>query len=254
MRSVLVEHSRDAQRRAEDALVVVKDKIEHLFSTAGTSVTLDRAVDGAGEGAGEGTGEDNRELDALTSWLRDTLRSTLTIDDLKKLKRTELEQTLGNVVEDRFRPEMRRMERALLLSLVDTAWKDHLLAMDHLRSSVGLKGWAQMDPKVEYKREGMRMFEAMWVSIAERSTDLIFRMEQLDEGFVGSTWVETSARHDEAQSTSEIASQQQAAIDASQGDQRVDPIRNRGMRVGRNDPCPCGSGKKYKSCCMRRGG
>ncbi len=246
MRSMLVEHSRDAQRRAEDALVVVKDKIEHLFSTAGTSVTLDQA--------GEGTGEDNRELDSLTSWLRDTLRSTLTIDDLKKLKRTELEQTLGNVVEDRFRPEMRRMERALLLSLVDTAWKDHLLAMDHLRSSVGLKGWAQMDPKVEYKREGMRMFEAMWVSIAERSTDLIFRMEQLDEGFVGSTWVETSARHDEAQSTSEIASQQQAAIDASQGDQRVDPIRNRGMRVGRNDPCPCGSGKKYKSCCMRRGG
>ena len=124
------------------------------------------------------------------------------------------------------------MERALLLSLVDTAWKDHLLAMDHLRSSVGLKGWAQMDPKVEYKREGMRMFEQMWVSIAERTTDLIFRMEQLDEGFVGSTWVETSARHDEAQSTSEIANQQQAAIDASQGDLRVDPIRNRGNTRG----------------------
>ena len=167
---------------------------------------------------------------------------------------TELEQTLCNAVEDRYRPEMRRMERALLLSLVDTAWKDHLLAMDHLRSSVGLKGWAQMDPKVEYKREGMRMFEQMWVSIAERTTDLIFRMEQLDENFVGSTWVETSARHDDAQSTSEIANQQQAAIDASQGDLRVDPIRNRGKRVGRNDPCPCGSGKKYKVCCMRRGG
>jgi preprotein translocase subunit SecA len=242
MRALLVEHSREAQRRAEDALVLVQDRIERLFSTAGTSVTLDSA------------GEGDRELDALTSWLRDSLRSTLTIDELKKLKRAELEQTLGNAVEDRFRPEMRRMERALLLSLVDTAWKDHLLAMDHLRSSVGLKGWAQMDPKVEYKREGMRMFEAMWVSIAERTTDLIFRMEQLDEGFVGSTWVETSARHDDAQSSSEIASQQQAAIDATQGDQRVDPIRNRGMRVGRNDPCPCGSGKKYKSCCMRKGG
>jgi preprotein translocase subunit SecA len=83
---------------------------------------------------------------------------------------------------------------------------------------------------------------------------LIFRMEQLDENFVGSTWVETAARHDEAQSTSEIANQQQAAIDASQGDVRIDPIRNRGQRVGRNDPCPCGSGKKYKVCCMRKGG
>ena len=242
IRTVLVEHSREAQRRAEDALVVVKDKIERFFSTAETAVTLDHAAGG------------NGELDSFLPWLRETLRSPLTVEDLKKLRRAELEQALGNAVEDRYRPEMRRMERALLLSLVDTAWKDHLLAMDHLRSSVGLKGWAQMDPKVEYKREGMRMFEAMWVNIAERTTDLIFRMEQLDEGFVGSTWVETSARHDEAQSTSEIASQQQAAIDATQGDLRVDPIRNRGTRVGRNDPCPCGSGKKYKACCMRKGG
>ena len=63
-----------------------------------------------------------------------------------------------------------------------------------------------MDPKVEYKREGMKMFDQMWDSIGERTTDLIFRMEQLDEDFVGSTWVETSARHDEAASASEMAS------------------------------------------------
>ena len=192
--------------------------------------------------------------ESLSQWLKDALRCEVSADALKKLRREELEQTLCNAVEDRYRPEMRRMERALLLSLVDTAWKDHLLAMDHLKSAVGLKGWAQMDPKVEYKREGMRMFEQMWNAVAERTTDLIFRMEQLDENFVGSTWVETAARHDEAQSTSEIASQQQAAIDASQGDVRIDPIRNRGQRVGRNDPCPCGSGKKYKVCCMRKGG
>jgi preprotein translocase subunit SecA len=77
-------------------------------------------------------------------------------------------------------------------------------------------------------------------------------MEQLDEDFVGSTWVETAARHDEAASASDLASQQEQAIDASQGDQRIDPIRNRGKRVGRNDPCPCNSGKKYKNCCMRK--
>ena len=124
--------------------------------------------------------------------------------------------------------------------------------MDHLRSSVGLAGYAQVDPKVEYKREGMKLFEQMWSSVGERVTDLIFRMEQLDEGFVGSTWVETAAIHEEAQSASEIAQQQQQAIDASRGDMRIEPIRNRGQRVGRNDPCPCGSGKKFKTCCMRK--
>ena len=90
------------------------------------------------------------------------------------------------------------------LEIVDTAWKDHLLVMDHLRSSVGLKGYAQMDPKVEYKREGMSLFETMWKSIGERVTDLIFRMDQLDEEFVGSTWVETAARHDEAASAGDM--------------------------------------------------
>ena len=108
------------------------------------------------------------------------------------------------------------MERSVLLQIVDAAWKDHLLAMDHLRSAVGLVGYAQVDPKVEYKREGMKTFDQMWTSIGQRVTDLIFRMEQLDEGLVGSTWVETSATHAQAESASEIAQQQQAAIDASQ--------------------------------------
>jgi len=62
--------------------------------------------------------------------------------------------------------------------------------MDHLRSSVGLRGYAQVDPKVEYKREGMLLFDGMWTSVGNYVTDLIFKMEQLDEGFVGSTWVE----------------------------------------------------------------
>jgi preprotein translocase subunit SecA len=127
--------------------------------------------------------------------------------------------------------------------------------MDHLRSAVSFVGYAQVDPKVEYKREGMKKFEAMWVSISERTTDLVFRMESLDEGFVGSTFVETAAVHEEAPGASEIARQQQAAIDASGGgDKKPEPIRRRGKKVGRNDPCPCGSGKKYKSCCMRNRG
>jgi preprotein translocase subunit SecA len=145
------------------------------------------------------------------------------------------------------------MERSLVLQILDTAWKDHLLTMDHLRSSVSLRGYAQVDPKVEYKREGMRLFETMWNSIGDRVTDLFFKMEQLDESFVGSTWKETAAIHEEAPSQSEIGDQQQSAIDNSQGQgQKLEPIRNRGDKVGRNDPCPCGSGKKYKNCCIRK--
>jgi preprotein translocase subunit SecA len=149
---------------------------------------------------------------------------------------------------------MRRMERALLLQILDTAWKEHLLAMDHLRSSVGLRGYAQVDPKVEYKREGMRLFDTMWVGVGTYVTDLIFKMEQLDEGFVGSTWVETAAIKEDAAPASEIARQQEAAIAGTEGGRKIEPIRNREEKIGRNEPCPCGSGKKYKNCCMRRAG
>jgi preprotein translocase subunit SecA len=92
----------------------------------------------------------------------------------------------------------------------------------------------------------------MWTAIGGRVTDLIFRMEQLDEGFIGSTWTESEAVHEQAASASDIAAQQQAAIDATEADQKREPIRNREQRVGRNEPCPCGSGKKHKNCCMRK--
>jgi preprotein translocase subunit SecA len=128
--------------------------------------------------------------------------------------------------------------------------------MDHLRSSVGLVGYAQVDPKVEYKREGMKLFDQMWVSIGQRTTDLIFRMELLDEGFVGSTFKETRAIHESGPSAAELARQQAQRQTTNEGvpDEKIETIRNIGERVGRNEPCPCGSGKKYKACCMRKAG
>jgi preprotein translocase subunit SecA len=93
----------------------------------------------------------------------------------------------------------------------------------------------------------------MWNSVAERVTDLIFRMEQVDESAAAAHFTEGTAIHDEAPGASEIADQQQAAIDGTQGDKKSEPIRNRDAKVGRNDPCPCGSGKKFKNCHMRQG-
>jgi len=98
----------------------------------------------------------------------------------------------------------------------------------------------------------MRLFDDMWRSVGDYVTNLIFRMEQLDERFVGSSWAQAEAVHEQAPSTSEIARQQQAAIEGTQADQKLEPIRNRAQRVGRNDPCPCGSGKKYKRCCLNK--
>ncbi|HUE71997.1 MAG TPA: SEC-C metal-binding domain-containing protein, partial [Pirellulaceae bacterium] len=85
-------------------------------------------------------------------------------------------------------------------------------------------------------------------------TELIFKVEQLDERFVRSTWVEAEAIHEEAPGAAEMSEQQRAAIDGGVADRKIEPIRNLGKKVGRNDPCPCGSGKKYKQCCMRAAG
>jgi len=158
------------------------------------------------------------------------------------------------------------MEKVVLLQILDAGWMEHLRAMDHLRSSIGLQGYAQIDPKVEYKREGMRIFADMWTSLADRATDLIFRVEQFDPEFLsylGSRWNLDRATtiHQEAESqlasvpaSGGIRRQQEIGSNASQQstEKKKEPVRHTGKKVGRNDPCPCGSGKKFKSCCMRK--
>ena len=89
---------------------------------------------------------------------------------------------------------MRGLERSLLLARIDDAWKKHLLTMDHLRSGIGLVGYAQVDPKTEYKREGMKAFDEMWDGVQDKITEAVFRMEE-EEGFQE---VVGFARHEEA--------------------------------------------------------
>jgi preprotein translocase subunit SecA len=144
---------------------------------------------------------------------------------------------------------MSRMERAVVLQILDNAWKDHLLAMDHLRASVGLRGYAQVDPKVEYKREGMRTFDLMWQGIDERVVDIVYRIEQVEDGSMRSAFRETAAIHEEAPTATLPAAGGQPVPDQPPADAPREPIRNFGEKVGRNDPCPCGSGRKFKNCC-----
>ena len=168
-----------------------------------------------------------------------------------------IRQRLWNAFDERYRPEMQSMERGLLLGRLDVSWKNHLYTMDHLRSGIGLVSYAQVDPKTEYKRQGMKEFDAMWEGIQDKVTESIFRMEE-EEGFQESVWQIGATIHESAPQAMPVANgqsmrgQQDAAITNSQTSaKKMEPIRNRGERVGRNDPCPCGSGKKYKNCHMR---
>jgi preprotein translocase subunit SecA len=123
--------------------------------------------------------------------------------------------------------------------------------MDHLRDTIGLRGYAQEDPKIMYKQEGMKEFRTMWDGIEDKVSEMVYRMEE-SEAFQETLWAIESATH-AAAPTAAVAAQAEAAANQGQGEgKKTEPIRNKGERVGRNDPCPCGSGKKYKNCHMRQ--
>jgi preprotein translocase subunit SecA len=195
-------------------------------------------------------------MESLLQWMRTDIGWSGDAAEVAKWTKNQMQAKLNQAFDDRYFPEIRRMERTVLLTTLDSAWKDHLLAMDHVRSSVTFRSMGQMDPKVEYKREGMRLFDQMWLSIGERLTDVIYRMEAMDDDLVASSWVETSARHDEFNVTQTLLEEKQADLEAADQAGAAPPepktIRNRVEKAGRNDPCPCGSGKKFKNCCMRK--
>jgi preprotein translocase subunit SecA len=244
VRDSLVLHSEAHYERGESAADHALEKVREFFGSAEPNTSAKYISHG------------NGALDSFSQWLEDNLGCKIGPDELGEMDEEQISRKVAQAVDDRYHPEIRRMERQVLLNIVDSAWKDHLLAMDHLRSAISLKSYAQMDPKVEYKREGMRMYADMWFAIGERMTDLIFRMEALDEGFIASTWEETNAQHAPALTASQLAAEQEADLAAADragtSEQKVEPIRNTGKRVGRNEPCPCGSGKKYKACHGRR--
>ncbi|UCE78602.1 MAG: preprotein translocase subunit SecA [Nitrospiraceae bacterium] len=128
---------------------------------------------------------------------------------------------------------MRYLERMIVLQVVDAQWKDHLLAMDHLKEGIGLRGYGQRDPLVEYKKEAFEMFADMSSRI---STEIITRLFRIQ--------VQTS------QESSIAAQTRKASLNYNRGE-GVQPVRTaaKGKKIGRNEPCPCGSGRKYKKCC-----
>lgn len=154
--------------------------------------------------------------------------------------------------------QMEMIAQILLLEKIDTKWKDHLYAMDHLRSGIGLRGYAQVDPRIEYKKEALAMFESMNIAIRDEVTDLIFRLQLSKEPEKKDIWHPEQFVHQEpsglntAQESPSVASVKQDtntnAEEEEHAEQKTEPIRV-SIKVGRNQPCPCSSGKKFKQCC-----
>ncbi|APZ92353.1 preprotein translocase subunit SecA [Fuerstiella marisgermanici] len=186
---------------------------------------------------------------AVAAWADGDIKWTVDQEKLLKMKPAEARASFLQGIEATYRPELRQTERSVLLEIVDTAWKDHLYYMGHLKQGIGFVGYAQKDPKTEYKREGRKAFNAMWDRVAEQVTQATFRIEQESPAFVGSLWRVTATEHDVAPPVDDPTDNTQTSgSEPGEGNKAIDPIINDQPKVGRNDPCPCGSGKKYKKC------
>ncbi len=137
---------------------------------------------------------------------------------------------------------MRGYERHILLQIIDGSWKDHLLAMDHMKDGINLRAYGQRDPLIEYKKESFEMFTSMTERIENEAVRFLMRLEPMTEEDRAR---EEEKRRAEQQRIFEAASRSKAGVTAKGG---VTTVKNKDAKVGRNDPCPCGSGKKYKKC------
>jgi len=148
---------------------------------------------------------------------------------------------------------LRYLERMIMLQVVDSQWKDHLLAMDHLKEGIGLRGYGQKDPLIEYKREGFEMFEAMVERVKQQTIEYLYRVQvapaesfPFDEAGVASP---TGAGDGDLLSRPRPRSQPTPSERSLRPMAAAAPIKVAGKKIGRNESCPCGSGRKYKKCC-----
>jgi preprotein translocase subunit SecA len=211
--------------------------------------------------------------------------------ELASLTRVEMEEAIREKLRKRYEEKealvgaeiLRETERIIMLNVIDSQWKDNLLSMDHLKEGIGLRGYGQKDPLVEYKKESFEMFQAMMDRIEDETIRYIFFLEvgygegggagepsrpilpfpeeedeeegeeppevvaavTGDQRRAARSSVEDLTRSIERKKEKEMAALQFVGGDASTSQQPV----IKGKKVGRNDPCPCGSGKKYKKCC-----
>jgi preprotein translocase subunit SecA len=232
----------------------------------------------------------NYDLTALQSDILTQFGLKINTQELQTMNRLEMEDHICDLLDKRYAEKeqlvgpaiMRDAERMIMLNVIDNQWKDHLLSMDHLKEGIGLRGYGQKDPLVEYKKESFTMFQDMMDRIEDETIKFLFFMqpyegqrpplpfpdeddeEEFDADAVSDGSQNgtngSSADHKAAQNTfqdftrniqrkkdKELAELQFVGGDSAGA--KKQPVLNAASKVGRNDPCPCGSGKKYKKCC-----
>lgn len=184
----------------------------------------------------------------VTQWLQDD----------KKLHEETLINKITETVQqayqdkcDHFGPVMREVEKQIMLQVLDMLWKEHLANMDHLRQGIGLRAYGQKNPKQEYKRESFELFQGMLDSLKHEVVRVLARVEPVTKEEMDAMEAERvrameqqnmQLQHEAASAMGETEAAPAAEDPAAQ------PFVREGVKVGRNDPCPCGSGKKYKQC------
>ena len=231
-----------------------KDEREYVLELAESlvDVNIDRFLSQEVEPSEWDTEGLRRELARQFGLESDELRGV----DWDQLNRDEIRETLWKLIQDKYQekealigPElMRTHERIVMLQIVDSQWKDHLYAMDHLKEGIGLRGYGQRDPLIEYKKESFQMFEAMWDRIEEDIVRYLFLLQPARERTSEPVPRQRPSRlmfNDPGASPSVFARREsQGGANAA-----VKTIKRDAAKVGRNQPCSCGSGKKYKKCC-----
>ena len=171
------------------------------------------------------------------------IKEKITVDDLKAMPKDELRDRLQALVDESYEakenqlsePLMREMERYVALKTINDCWIDHLSAMDFLREGIGLRGYAQKDPILEYSKEAFDLYDQMMEVIQDQIARTMYRLQPVPQEQLVHRTNYSNVKENTSENGEETPKQQ--------------TVRRQGPKVGRNDPCPCGSGLKYKKCC-----
>jgi preprotein translocase subunit SecA len=229
------------------------------------------------------THPENWDLTGLQSDILTQFGLKINIQEIAQLEAREIEEVIYEQLVKRYeekeqaigRELMRETERMIMLNVIDNQWKDHLLSMDHLKEGIGLRGYGQKDPLVEYKKESFVLFQDMMDRIEDETVRFLFFLQRVDQGEAPPLpYPEIEEDEDEGPDGEPVAvasqpsrEAQSAILDLTRNIQKKKDKEMAGLqfiggetntakkpvisqkKAGRNDPCPCGSGKKYKKCC-----
>src|SRR5438477_331333 len=255
------EDPKTKKKTRQEKMVTWKDQEEHLYD-----LIEDLIIEIVDEAVPRGKNDDF-DTKALQQRVREQFNVDMSFEGATH-DHEKLQLDIFNVVEKKLKSkfdalgdDFRLYTQWLYLNTIDQLWKDHLLQMDHLRQGIHLRGYGQKDPKIEYKKEGFELFQIMKGRIAASTIGMVMRVEPVQQVAAQAATQQPAAgrasgtlpplpqrRQQQMIETHGEAPTASGGAGGTQVQNQTAPIVRTGPRVGRNDPCPCGSGKKYKKC------